>query len=178
MAKKTKVLATNLPVPQDDSEAREAIREIGDLNRDVLRLEAEMNDKIAVLQQEYGDRVAPLRDAIVAKHEGLKTFCEANRARLTAGGKVKYHRFATGQISWRLRPAKVSIRGVEDVIAAIKAARLGSKFLRIKEEINKDAMLEERSTAQAIRGVTIGSDGEDFIVEPFETDLVDAPTVS
>lgn len=176
MARKTRMIGTNLPVPQDDSEAREAIRELGDMNREILRLEAEMNDQIAKLQQHYGDLAAPVRDAVLAKQEGLKTFCEANRSRLTAGGKVKYHRFSTGQISWRLRPAKVSIRGVEDVIAAIKAARLGSRFLRIKEEINKDAMLEDRSTATAIRGVTIGSDGEDFIVEPFETDLVDTPT--
>ena len=175
MAKKLKATGSNLPIPQDDSEAREAIREIGDLNREALRIEAEMNDKIAALQQEYGDLVAPLREVAVAKTEGLKMFCEVNRDRLTGGGKVKYHRFATGEVSWRNRPAKVSIRGVDDVIDAIKTARLTKKFIRTKEEINKEAMLEDRATAGAIKGVTIGSDGEDFIVEPFETDLEEKP---
>ena len=176
MASKMKTAGTNVPVPQDDSEAREAIREIGDLNRDALRIEAEMNDKIAALQQEYGAKVAPIREQAVAKQEGLKMFAEVNRARLTNGGKVKYHRFATGEISWRVRPAKAGIRGKDDVIAAIKAAKLGKKFLRIKEEVNKEAMLEKgnRKLAAAIKGVTIGSDGEDFIVEPFETDLAEA----
>lgn len=173
-SRKMKTQGTNVPVPQDDSEAREAIREIGDLNREVLRIEAEMNDQIAALQQEYGARAAPLREQATARIEGLRMYAEANRDRLTGGGKVKYHRFATGEISWRLRPAKVTIRGKDAVIAAIKAARLGKKFLRVREDINKEAMLEDRVTAAAIKGVTIGSDGEDFIVEPFETELEEA----
>lgn len=173
-SKKMKTIAANLPIPQDDSEAREAIREIGDLNRDVIRVEAELNDKVAALQEEYGSRVAPLKEQIQAKKEGLSMFAAANRDRLTNGGKVKYHKFATGEISWRLRPAKVTIRGKEAVIEAIKGARLGKKFLRTKEEINKEAMLEDRKTAAAIAGVTIGSDGEDFIVEPAETELAEA----
>lgn len=174
--RKMKSTATNFPVPQDDSEARSVIREIGDLNRKGLRLEAELNDKIAKLQEEYGEKVAPIREQALAKQEGLKMYCEVNRERLTNGGKVKFHKFATGEISWRLRPAKVTIRGKDDVIAAIKEARLAKKFLRIKEDINKDAMLEKdnRTMAAAIKGVTIGSDGEDFIVEPFETELAEA----
>ncbi len=172
--RKMKTQGANLPVPQSDAEARETIREIGDLNRDALRIEAELNDKIAALQQEYGEKVAPIREAAQAKQEGLAVFCEANRDRLTNGGKVKFHRFATGEISWRLKPARVTIRGKDDVIDAIKAARLGKKFLRIREDINKEAMLEDRTTASAIKGVTIGSDGEDFIVEPFETELKEA----
>lgn len=65
----------------------------------------------------------------------------------------------------------MTVRGGEAVIDAIKAMGLGERFLRIKTEINKEAMLEDRKTAAAIRGITIGSDGEDFLVEPFETEL-------
>lgn len=172
--RKMKTAGANVPVPQDDTEARNAIREIGDLNRDVLRIEADLNDKIAALQEEYGKKVAPLREQVKAKTEGLRIFSEANRDRLTRGGKVKFHKFATGEISWRLRPAKVTIRGKDDVIEAIKSARLGKRFLRVKEDINKEAMLEDRATAGAIQGVSIGSDGEDFLVEPFETELAEA----
>lgn len=168
-----KTAGSNLPIPQDDSEARETIREIGDLNRAVVRLEAELNDRVAELQQEFGERAAPLREQAKAKTEGLQMFCEVNRDRLTSGGKVKYHRFATGEISWRQRPAKVTIRGTEDVIRTIQAARLGKRFLREKIEIDKEAMLADRVTASGIKGVTIGSEGEDFIVAPFETDLAE-----
>ena len=174
MAKKVTAKGANIPVPQDDSEARATIREIGEGNRAILRFEAEMNDKIAALQQEYGEKVAPLREAVTIKTDGLKMFCEVNRDRLTNGNKVKFAKFATGQISWRLRPAKVSIRGAEDVVAAIKAVGLAERFVRVKEEINKDAMLEDKVTAGMIKGVSIGSEGEDFIVEPFETELKEA----
>ncbi len=173
MAKKTKTKAkaSNLPIPQDDSEARSMIREIGDLQREIARAEHDLNDEIAALQERYGARVEPLRDLVEAKTEGLKMFCEVNRERLTRGGKVKFFRFTTGEISWRNRPAKVSLRKVDDVIEAIKRLKLEGKFLRVKEEVNKDAMLENRELASTIAGVTIGSDGEDFIVAPFETEL-------
>lgn len=174
MAKKVKTAARSLPVPQSDTEAREAIREIGDLSREALRLQAAMNDQIAALQESYGADVAPLNERARALTDGLQIFCEANRDRLTRGGKVKFFDFATGKVSWRLKPAKVSLRKVEDVIERIKAAGLAQRFLRTKEEINKEAMLEDRAAASAIAGVTIGSDGEDFIVEPFETDLQEA----
>ncbi|MDO5529878.1 MAG: host-nuclease inhibitor Gam family protein [Paracoccus sp. (in: a-proteobacteria)] len=173
MARKVKKAATNLPIPADDSEARETIREIGDLNRDVLRLQAEMNDRIAEIQEEYGNRVSPLNERASALTDGLQMWADVNRGRLTRDGKVKFAEFSTGKISWRIRPAKVTLRKVDDVIAAIRAAGLAKKFIRVKEEVNKDAMLEKANVAQAsgIAGVTIGSEGEDFIVEPYEHDL-------
>lgn len=166
---KTKA-APALPIPADDTEAREAIREIGDRQREALRLQAEMNDQIAALHERYGALVAPINARVTALTEGLQLFCEVNRTRLT-GGKVKYAEFSTGKVSWRLRPAKVTLKKIEDVIEAIRKAGLGDRFLRTKTEVNKDAMLEDRTTASAIKGVSIGSDGEDFVVEPYETDL-------
>ncbi|ADE84761.1 host-nuclease inhibitor Gam family protein [Rhodobacter capsulatus] len=170
-SKKTKTKASALPIPQDDSEARSAIREIGDLNRKIARAEADLNDEIAALQEKYGTLVEPLRAEIEAKTEGLKMFCEVNRDRLTRGNKVKFARFTTGEISWKLRPAKVTIRKVDEVLATIKKLGLAAQFIRTKEELNKEAMLANRQLAKTIAGVTIGSDGEDFIVEPFETEL-------
>jgi len=42
------------------------------------------------------------------------------------------------------------------------------KFIRVKEEVNKDAMLAEPDQAMKVPGVTIKSGGEDFIIEPLE----------
>ncbi len=168
---KTKSKAVSVQVPQDDTEAREAIRKLGDHQREILRLETKMNDQIAKLQEEFGNMAAPLREQADDLHEGVKIFCEANRGRLTQGGKVKSHQFSTGSIAWRSLPAKVRLRKVDDVIAEIKAKRLGKKFLRTKEEVNKDALLAEQDLARTIPGVTIGSEGETFTIEPAETDL-------
>lgn len=171
---KVKSVSVARPIPQDDTEAREAIREIGDASRAALRLQAEMNDRIAALQQSYGEQAQPLNERVRQLTEGLQTWAEANRSRLTRGGKIKSAELSTGRVSWRTRPAKVTLRKIEDVIEAICKAGLAERFLRTKVEVNKEAMLEDRPSATAIRGVTIGSDGEDFIVEPFETELKEA----
>ena len=170
--KKIKSAAANVAVPQDDAEMRSFIRELGDLTRELKRLETQMNDEIAKVKQRYGDITQGLPEQIAAWQEGIRIYAEANRARLTNGGKVKFHRFTTGTISWRTRPPKVSLRNIPQIIENVKQAGL-THFIRIKEEVNKDAMLDDPNAAAAIKGVTIGSAGEDFIIEPDETRLDD-----
>lgn len=165
--------AANVPVPQNRAEANAAIAEIGGCARFLDRLEADMNDLIAKVKEEHGKRADPMRERIEALTEGLKAYCEANRDELTNDRKVKFHRFDAGEISWRLRPAKVSLRGVEQVIADLKAKRL-RRFLRFSVEVNKDAILADAKAVAGIKGITVGSEGEDFSVTPFEAALAQA----
>ena len=52
--------------------------------------------------------------------------------------------------------------------------RLGLKrFIREKEEVNKEAILNEPEAVAHVAGISI-SQGEDFIVTPFETELAEA----
>ena len=61
----TRVKATaQIYVPQTREDAAGDIKTIGDLNREVARLEAEMNDKIATITEEYKDKFAPLRSVL------------------------------------------------------------------------------------------------------------------
>ncbi|MCJ8142936.1 host-nuclease inhibitor Gam family protein [Ancylobacter sp. A5.8] len=174
MAKKAKTLAVNLPVPQCTEDATTAIADIGGLNREIGRLSADANDQIADINRALADKVLPLQERVTALTEGLKVWAEANRAALTNGGKVKTANLVTGILSWRNLPPKVGLRKVEDVIAAITRMGLGKKFLRTKQEVDKEAMLKDPEKARTVPGVTVGSAGEEFIVEPFE---VDAPGV-
>lgn len=170
MAKKSKTLGANLPVPQNREEAAAAIADLGTTSRAVARIEADMNDEIAAAKLASEKQAKPLREREAALREGLKIWAEANREALTQGGKVKFADLGTGKISWRQRPPSVRITGAERVIEAIK--RLGmNAFLRVKEEPNKEAMLADADNARLIAGVTISSDGEDFIVEPFEAEI-------
>jgi phage host-nuclease inhibitor protein Gam len=168
---KAKTKAANLPVPQSDAEAMEAIARIGKLQREVARIEASLNDAIAKATEAAEKAAAPLRADTEAAIEGLKIYCEANRARLTDGGKTKTVEFATGKVSWRNRPASVKLRDkVEEIVARLKALKL-ARFIREKEEVDKDAMLKEPDVARTVAGVSIGSEGEDFAVEPLEAEL-------
>ncbi len=172
MAKtKTKTRGVNLPVPQTREEAADAVRRIGELGRDLVRREADMNDALARIKQQCEEAAQPARDEHDALMEGLKVWAEANRAALTNDHKVKFALLGTGKILWRFRPAKVSApKDQSVVVAALK--RLGlARFVRVKEEVNREAMLAEADVARTVPGIRIGSEGEDFVVEPFEAVL-------
>jgi phage host-nuclease inhibitor protein Gam len=157
------------PAPQSREEAASFIRRIGENARMIARFQAEMNDAIARLKEDAENAAAPRAEEIEQLTEGLRAWCDANRALLTDNGKRKFADLGTGKIEWRRSPPKVTIKGVEAVLAAIKA--LGLPFVRTKEEIDKEAMLAAPDKARLVPGVSVGSEGEFFAVEPFEAEL-------
>lgn len=170
---KAKRLATNLPVPQSRDECDTMIRDLGSTRRDLQRIEADMNDRIARIKHDFEAKAAPLRDHADALLGGIETWCAANRDQITAGGKVKFYRFGNGEVKWRLRPAKVTIRGKSDVLSALASLGL-HQFVRVTEDVNKDAILDDPDAVKGVKGISVGSEGEDFTVEPFEAALSSA----
>ncbi|MBB4122944.1 host-nuclease inhibitor Gam family protein [Martelella radicis] len=164
--KKTKAAAI-ARVPQDREEAVRAIGRIGALRRDIAAHKAKADRIVQKAGEQFDSDTADLRAELEEHERGVQTWCEANRNALTANGKVKYHEFGTGRINWRLKPPRVTVRGVEAVIETCR--KLGfSSFLRETTEINKEAMLADPEKARMISGVSISSLGEDFVIEPAE----------
>ncbi|WP_247183758.1 host-nuclease inhibitor Gam family protein, partial [Escherichia coli] len=138
-----------------------------DLQREAARLETEMNDAIAEITEKYASQIAPLKTSIETLSKGVQGWCEANRDELTNGGKVKTANLVTGDVSWRQRPPSVSIRGVDAVMETLE--RLGlQRFIRTKQEINKEAILLEPKAVAGVAGITVKSGIEDFSIIPFE----------
>lgn len=173
--KRVMTLASNLPVPQTREEAAAAVAQIGAAQRELGRIEAGMNDRITKLKETAEATATPLRERIDTLTKGLQTWAEANRQVLT-GGKTKTVDLGTGVISWRLRPSKVSLPGKPEALATLidklKAMAL-QRFIRTKEEVNREAMLAEPDLARTVPGVKVGTSGEDFAVEPFEVALAE-----
>ncbi|CAD6551180.1 phage host-nuclease inhibitor protein Gam [Escherichia coli] len=143
------------------------IKRIGDLQREASRLETEMNDAIAEITEKFAARIAPIKTDIETLSKGVQGWCEANRDELTNGGKVKTANLVTGDVSWRQRPPSVSIRGVDAVMETLE--RLGlQRFIRTKQEINKEAILLEPKAVAGVAGITVKSGLEDFSIIPFE----------
>ncbi|ENY9402412.1 host-nuclease inhibitor Gam family protein [Salmonella enterica] len=154
-------------VPQSRDAVVCDIRRIGDLQREAARLETEMNDAIAEITEKYASQIAPLKTSIETLSKGVQGWCEANRDELTNGGKVKTANLVTGDVSWRQRPPSVSIRGVDAVMETLE--RLGlQRFIRTKQEINKEAILLELKAVAGVAGITVKSGIEDFSIIPFE----------
>jgi phage host-nuclease inhibitor protein Gam len=157
-------------VPQTREEVADLIAGIGVDSREITLLEVEMNATMARLKEKYEQMAEPARRRIEAAQLGVQAFCEANRVDLTANGKVKTHAFTTGEVGWRTRPPSVRITGEDAVMFSLRSMGL-QRFIRIKEEINREAILNEPSAVVGVQGIRI-SQLEDFVVTPFEVDLV------
>lgn len=154
-------------VPQSRDEAAADIRKIGNLQRQAQRFTADMNDEIAHVTQIYQPRLDAINDQLKTLQEGVQGYCEAHRVELTDGGKVKTANLITGEVQWRQRPPSVSVRGSDAVIEMLK--RLGlARFIRSKEEINKEAVLNEPDEVRGVAGLTVVTGVEDFVITPFE----------
>ena len=156
-------------VAQSRADVETGIKKIGVAQRKLQRIEADMNDELAKIKERYENQGKPLREEIDRFQKGVQAWCEANRDQLTNGGKTKTAAFTTGEVNWRTRPPSVSIRGAEAVMDALKRLGLG-RFIRSKEEINKEAILNEPEAVQGVAGIGI-SQGEDFNIEPFGDEL-------
>lgn len=164
--------APQLPVPQSRDEAIASIREIGERQREIARIQTAMNDELAVIKEEYEHRAAPHAKRVEALTQGVQIWSEANRQTLTQGGKTKTAVLPSGEVAWRTRPPSVRVTGAEAVLDALRRAGL-TRFIRTKEEVNKEAILNEPEAVAGVAGITI-SQGEDFIVTPFEAELAEA----
>jgi phage host-nuclease inhibitor protein Gam len=168
-SKRVKQAAAEYPMPQTKEQTVEAIAEIGRRQRERQRIEAAMNDELAAVKERHETQAAPHKDAIQALSQGVQTWCEAHRDELTQGGKVKTAALPSGEVRWRLRPPSVAIRGADVVIETLRKLGLG-RFIRTKDEINKEAILADMDAVQGVKGIAI-SQGEDFVIVPFETEL-------
>lgn len=153
---------------QTREEVQGAIKTIGDLQREHTRLGTDLNDEIAKLTESAAPKLKALSESILKLQKGVQVWCEAHREELCAkGGKTA--NLVTGEVAWRQRPPAVRISGVDAVLAWLKTQGLLA-FVRTKEEVNKEALLNEPDKARGIPGVTIVSGVEDFIITPFEVD--------
>ncbi len=159
----------NVFVCQNKAQAMEAITEVGNSQREITRLETEINDITAAAIDERKDRISELRSIIETLSHGVQSWCEVNRDVLCVKGKTV--NLTTGEVSWRVRPPKVSLRGVDKVLEMLKANKaLSKKFVRVKEEVNKDAILADPKAVKDIKGISISSGVEDFVIKPFEVE--------
>lgn len=163
---KTKAAAR---VPQTREECIADIAAIGQHQRDRQRIEAAMNDELAQVRERWEAQARTHADAIDVLSRGVQTYCEAHRDELTKNGKVKTFAFASGEVRWRDPPPSVALRGVEAIIASLKELGL-DRYLRTKEEVNKEAILADPAAALAVKGISI-QQVEDFVIVPWDTRL-------
>lgn len=163
------------------------IRAIGDLQRDLVREQAAMNDDIAAITARHQPRIDALKEQIGTLQAGVQTWCEAHRDELTDGGKVKTANFITGNVQWRNDPPSVTVRNQDKVLETLAALGI-SQYIRVKKEINKEAILADRAAAEGKESpereaaaqrlkllagltLTIKAGVEQFVIVPHEVEV-------
>lgn len=166
---KTKLPAATVQVPQSRTDCAQQIKVLGDTQRQFEREKARMNDEIAAITARYQPTLELLDASCQRMASGIQTWCEANRATLCEGGGKTAH-LVTGEVSWRQRPPSVRVSGAESVIETLHRMGL-ERFVRSKEEVNKDAILNEVDAVRGIAGISIVSGVEDFAIAPFAVEV-------
>lgn len=167
MAKKTtrvKSEAAILTLQTQDDVAL-AIKRIGDLNRELVRLSTQQADEKAQIDEKYVAMLNHIKAELKPLQLAVQAFCESRRNELTDEGKRKTAYFTTGEVQWRLKVPSVVVKGKETVIEAIEKLGL-TQFLRVKTELNKEAVLAEPSIANTIKGLSISAGVEEFVIKP------------
>ncbi len=169
MAAKTRRIksAAAVYVPQNKEDVIGDIKKIGDLQRELEREQTIMNDAIGAITEKHAPGIEALKKDIDTLSQGVQGWCEAHRDELTRNGKTKTASLITGKIEWRNRPPSVIVRGADSVLETLRRLNL-DRFIRTKEEINKDAILNEPKAVEGVAGITVRSGIEDFSITPFE----------
>jgi phage host-nuclease inhibitor protein Gam len=165
MSKKAKTVQS-IPLFRNAEEADDALREINDAQRRIQERSARLQADIDALKEQASAELQPLEEGIGLKVIALYLFATKNRDALTKDGETKTIKLPSGTLAWRTTPPKVDLKlKVETVIEKIKEMKLGKLFLRVAEEIDKQAMLKDPEKARTVPGVRIAQ-REEFYVKP------------
>lgn len=146
-------------------QAQVYIKAIGDNERKINKLNDKMNEELAKVTAKYAERITPLQAMNDELETAVKAWCEAHKAELlTDGGKTAD--LITGEVAWRA--GKMSVVGEATPELIDRLERFGlHRFIRVKKELDKTAILKEPTAIAGIEGVSTKVGGEELIIRPF-----------
>lgn len=155
----TRIKKTQTIVPNLLAQADLLVGEIGKSQDSINTIQAGLAKKIAALREEAEKSLAPLVSERDSQINALFAFANAKKDSLTE--KAKTVNLSSGSFGWRLTPPRVeAAESDEEIIARLK--RTGNKqYIRIIEELDRQALLVERPK---IRGISYLQNDEFFVV--------------
>ena len=169
MARKPAVKTAARSLPQSKEEVDKQVARVGEIQRQLETVRINLDEAIAAAKVKAVAEAGPLESEMAKLVDGISAYCEVHRGELTDGGRIKTVKLRNGELRWRLTPPAVTLRNVKQIVVNLKGLGL-NRFIRIKEEVDKEAMLREPELAKSIRGVSI-TQREEFVVVPAETQV-------
>jgi phage host-nuclease inhibitor protein Gam len=148
---------------QDFNEVGEKERQIAGLLALIAAKEEQVTKRIQQIENEAVEQLRMWGADVIALSKAIEAYAEANKEALTAKTQTVPLPHG-GMMQWYSTPPAVKFKKdeVDEIIKRIKALKL-RRFLRVKSEINKEAMLEHQALATTIAGISITTD-EKFVI--------------
>lgn len=149
-------------VPQSILSAAGYLASIGETQRKINALRRTAKEETDRIERELKASLAPLTKERDVFFTALYTFAQANVRELTA--KMRSVRTLAGVFGWRWTPPYVELcEGLTDeqVIEQLRKNGL-ERFIRVKYELNRELMLEERPNIPGVSYVQ----REEFFAKP------------
>lgn len=150
----------------DQAEAADALARIAEIRATVADAERAFMANVEQMKAAMETAAEVLAAEEAALVAAIQDWAEANRRKLTNDGKRKSFAVGAGRCGWAKGKDRIEIEdGAEEgIMARLRALDL-ERFLRIKESIDKQAMLKEPKLAATFAGVTFVPGTEAFFLE-------------
>lgn len=114
---------------------------------------AKRDDELAKVNAKYAERIDPLQELNDSLKKAVETWCNANKdSLLTTDSKTV--QLGVAEISWRLGKPSVVADVTPELFAKLERFGL-DRFVRVKKELDKTAILKEPTAIDGIEGIDI-----------------------
>jgi phage host-nuclease inhibitor protein Gam len=152
--------------PQTIQEADLSVSEIASLRQTISESELGEETQIERIRKEGATFRRPLQEQLAELERGVQAFAEGHRDDLTQGGRTKSVKLTSGELQWRMTPPELVVSSkvkVATIIATLKRRGL-ARFVRVKEELDKQALKKEPDVIGTVRGLRLDQH-EEFIIK-------------
>lgn len=184
-SKTSKPVLTDLPnnVYNNRNDLTNAVGLLGDLRSERDKFAGESQKKITQIQEDLQEKIAPLDAKISHITAGIVHFVKNNKPELFPDPEYKTHKLTTGSLQIRRVPASVKTRTstafLEKVLEKTGllnaftnlSEKLSKNFLRIKLELNKEAILADPINAKSKIGIEFNEESERLYIRPDSIDV-------
>jgi len=147
-----------------------AIEKIADLQNQESKIVEAANAKIKRIRDEANTEVSEKEKQIRELALKIFSYYRKNKKELTRDGRLKMVKLYAGSFREYFTPRAVRIIGEEkDAIEELKTMGLRS-FIRIKEEVDKEALLRHPRKVAGMKTIRITERKKKFVVVPFATE--------
>jgi len=165
-----------LPMLATRDEAEATMNELANCANNKRKLQVRLDSAVLKLQEEAAPGISQCDAAIIAKSDALRAWAEANPGEFLKGRKSID--FLSGTLGFRTGTPKLGLLSRawswEKVLQVLKSNPMYQKFVRTKEEVDKERILataaQEKCFDPGYMGMKITQD-ESFYVEPKLTDV-------